>query len=68
MDKLTLKVPEMSCGHCVTAVSGAVEQVPGVRDVQVDLGAKRVEVAGEGLEPAAVAAAVREAGYEPEEA
>lgn len=66
MNKLTLKVPEMSCGHCVASVSGAVERVPGVSDVKVDLEAKRVEVAGEGLEPTAVAAAVREAGYEPE--
>lgn len=67
MNKLTLRVPDMSCGHCVASVSGAVERVPGVSDVQVDLEAKRVEVAGEGLEPAAVAAAVREAGYEPEQ-
>ncbi|HEX6151957.1 MAG TPA: heavy-metal-associated domain-containing protein [Solirubrobacterales bacterium] len=67
MEKLTLKVPDMSCGHCVASISDAVGGVPGVSDLQVDLGSKRVEVAGEGLEPAAVAAAVREAGYEPEE-
>jgi copper chaperone len=67
MNTLTLKVPDMSCGHCVTSVSEALVAVPGVGDVQVDLEAKRVEVAGEGLEPTAVAAAVREAGYEPEE-
>lgn len=67
MNKLTLNVPEMSCGHCVSAVSGAVGQVAGVSDVRVDLGGKRVEVTGEGLEPKAVAAAVRKAGYEPEE-
>lgn len=68
MEKLTLKVPDMSCGHCVAAVSGAVEQVPGVSDVQVDLETKRVEVVGEGLEQIPIAAAVREAGYEPEAA
>lgn len=66
MSKLTLKVPDMSCGHCVASVSGAVERVPGVEGVEVDLEGKRVEVAGEGLDPALVAAAVREAGYEPE--
>jgi copper chaperone len=66
MEKLTLKVPEMSCGHCAGAVSAAVGGVAGVGDVQVDLESKRVEVAGEGLEPSAIAAAVREAGYEPE--
>ena len=65
MDKLTLKVPDMSCGHCVASISGAVGGVPGVRDLQVDLEAKRVEVAGQRLEQDAIVAAVREAGYEP---
>ena len=65
MERLTLNVPDMSCGHCVSAVSGAVGQLPGVSDVQVDLEEKRVEVAGQGLEQDAIAAAVREAGYEP---
>lgn len=67
MKTLTVNVPEMSCGHCVSAVSGAVGQVPGVSDIRVDLESKRVEVAGEGVEPTAIAAAVRGAGYEPEE-
>jgi copper chaperone CopZ len=66
MQTLTLKVPEMSCGHCVASVSGAVERVTGVRSVRVDLETKQVQVAGENLEQGAVAAAVREAGYEPE--
>jgi copper ion binding protein len=65
MEKLTLKVPDMSCGHCVSAVSGAVGKLPGVSDVEVDLEAKRVEVAGQRLEQGAIVAAVREAGYEP---
>lgn len=65
---LTLQVPDMSCGHCVQAVSDAVGQVAGVSDVKVDLDAKRVEVEGEGVEPALVTEAIREAGYEPEQA
>lgn len=66
MSRLTLKVPDMSCGHCVASISASVGKVPGVQGVDVDLGTKRVEVAGEGLDPAAVAVAVRDAGYEPE--
>ena len=65
---LTLRVPDMSCGHCVQAVSDAVGKVAGVSDVKVDLDAKRVEVEGEGVELAPVAEAIREAGYEPEQA
>jgi copper chaperone CopZ len=26
MNKLTLNVPEMSCGHCVSVVAGAVRE------------------------------------------
>ena len=63
---LTLRVPDMSCGHCVEAVSDAVGQVAGVSDVKVDLDTKRVEVEGEGVELAPVSEAIREAGYEPE--
>ena len=67
MTNLTLRVPDMSCGHCVASVSDAVRQVEGVADVSVDLEAKRVDVEGEGLELAPVAQAIRDAGYEPEQ-
>ncbi len=65
---LTVRVPDMSCGHCVQAVSDAVGQVAGVSDVKVGLDTKRVEVEGEGVELAPVTEAIREAGYEPEQA
>lgn len=67
MTNLTLRVPDMSCGHCVASVSDAVGRVEGVSDVSVDLEAKRVDVEGEGLELAPVAQAIRDAGYEPEQ-
>ncbi len=68
MSRLTLKVPDMSCGHCVSSISGTLEQVPGVSDVQVDLERKLVEVEGDGLDMVPVEQAIREAGYEPEPA
>lgn len=57
----------MSCSHCVASISNAVGGVAGVRDVNIDLDAKRVEVEGDGLDPAPVAQAIRDAGYEPEQ-
>ena len=57
-------VPGMHCGHCVAAVEEEVSAVPGVESVTVDLESKRVEVAGEALEDAAIRAAIEEAGYE----
>jgi copper chaperone len=61
---LTLTVPGMSCGHCEAAVKGEVTKVAGVTDVQVDLGTKIVTVLGDGIDRAAVVAAIDEAGYE----
>jgi len=66
-DRLTLEVPDMSCGHCVSAVSTAVGEVAGVSNVDVDLATKRVEVEGEGLEASVIAEAIRGSGYEPEQ-
>jgi len=51
----------------VASISNAVGGVAGVRDVNIDLDAKRVEVEGDGLDPAPVAQAIRDAGYEPEQ-
>lgn len=66
MSRLTLRVPDMSCGHCVSAISDAVGGLPGVTEVDVDLESKLVEVDGDGVDVAPVEAAIREAGYEPE--
>lgn len=57
-------VPGMHCGHCQAAVTEELEGVPGVESVQVDLDSKLVTVSGEGLDDAALRAAIGEAGYE----
>jgi copper ion binding protein len=55
----------MTCGHCVSAVTSEVSALPGVSQVHVDLDAATVTVESEQpLDPAAVAAAIDEAGYE----
>jgi copper chaperone len=66
MDRDTVEyaVEGMTCAHCTAAVAEEVGAVPGVRDVQVDLASGALRVRGEGVDPAAVAAAVAEAGYE----
>ncbi|HET6548479.1 MAG TPA: cation transporter [Solirubrobacter sp.] len=61
---LTYRVDGMSCEHCRVAVTGEVGQVAGVRAVDVDLEAKLVRVEGDGVDPAAVVAAIDEAGYD----
>jgi copper chaperone len=56
-------VEGMTCGHCVSAVTGEVTKIAGVSQATVDLGAKTVTVTAQALDDAAVRAAVAEAGY-----
>jgi copper chaperone len=64
MEELTYSVPGVSCAHCRAAITEEVETVAGVREVEVDLEAKRVRVLGEGVDQASVRRAIEEAGYE----
>jgi copper chaperone CopZ len=63
MSEITYTVPDMSCGHCRSAVSSELAQVAGVDSVDVDLDTKLVTVRGRGLDDAALRAAIEEAGY-----
>ena len=57
-------VTGMTCAHCVAAVRDEVAGVDGVTAVDVDLGSGTVTVESDRpVDPAAVAAAVEEAGY-----
>ncbi|GIF12205.1 heavy-metal-associated domain-containing protein [Actinoplanes teichomyceticus] len=61
----TYTVKGMTCSHCVNAVTEELSALPGVADVQVDLGSGGVTVTSEEpLADDAVRAAVDEAGYE----
>ncbi|KAB2334827.1 copper chaperone CopZ [Cytobacillus depressus] len=44
MEKVTLNVTGMSCGHCVKAVEGSVGELAGVESVKVDLKNGTVDV------------------------
>lgn len=56
----------MSCPHCQAAVSKSISAVPGVTGVEVNLTTGRATVEGE-PDDAAVAAAVRAAGFDIEQ-
>lgn len=65
MAKQTYQVSGMTCDHCVRAVKDELGRLDGVSDVDVELASGRVTVtSASGLDPAAVKAAVDEAGYE----
>ncbi|WP_050613762.1 copper chaperone CopZ [Bacillus testis] len=44
MEKTTLAVKGMSCGHCVKAVEGSVGELNGVKNVAVHLKEGKVDV------------------------
>jgi len=62
----SFQVTGMTCGHCASAVTEEIKQLPGVSDVAVDLvaaGTSTVRVTGtEPLDDALVAIALEEAG------
>jgi copper chaperone CopZ len=58
----TYSVPEVSCEHCVSAITTEVSPVDGVQSVDVDLEAKTVTVVGG--DDGSIVAAIDEAGYD----
>jgi copper chaperone CopZ len=60
---LTFDVPEISCGHCKSAIESEVAGVPGVARVEVDIEGRTVRVEGS-ADAGAVVAAIEEAGYD----
>ncbi len=65
-ESIDLDVGGLHCGSCVGRVERAIRAVPGVHDVAVNLATGRAHVAftpGQ-ADPAAVAAAIGQAGYE----
>jgi uncharacterized membrane protein YraQ (UPF0718 family)/copper chaperone CopZ len=63
MQTIALNVDGMNCSHCSASVERALREQPGVRDVVVSLDESRATVTGEGLDAAALAAAVTALGY-----
>ena len=65
MTEATYSVSGMTCDHCVRAVEAEVGKLAGIASVSVDLAAGRVTLrSDEPVDPAAVRAAIEEAGFE----
>ncbi|MFN5803434.1 MAG: heavy-metal-associated domain-containing protein [Burkholderiales bacterium] len=60
--KTQWKVSGMSCGHCVRAITQAIQALDPQAQVQVSLSEASVTVESS-LTQAAIAAAIEEAGY-----
>lgn len=62
MTTRTFSVPDVSCDHCIRAITDEVGALDGVESVEVDIDAKTVTVVGGELDP--IVAAIDEAGYD----
>ena len=62
MTTRTFSVPDISCDHCVQAITREVSPLEGVTELSIDLDAKTVSVAGG--DDAAIIAAIDEAGFD----
>ncbi|MCP3987870.1 MAG: heavy-metal-associated domain-containing protein [Actinomycetia bacterium] len=58
----TYNVPDISCDHCVAAITEGVKPIAGVERIEVDLESKTVSVVGG--DDASIIAAIDEAGYD----
>jgi copper chaperone len=63
MTSQDFEVKTMSCGHCVRAVTQAIQEIDPGAGVEIDLATGKVSVASERSRKE-LAQAIREAGYE----
>jgi copper ion binding protein len=62
---MEITVKGMTCGHCVAAVTKALEELPGVSQVQVDLASGRVNFTSDVPIPQEeLSQVIKKAGYE----
>jgi copper chaperone len=62
---IAFEVKDMSCGHCVGAITRALQAVDADAHVQIDLATHRVQVESGAADAQALAEAISEAGYNP---
>ncbi len=65
MTERTYTVPDVSCEHCVSAITKELTQISGVQNVNVDLETKKVTVvADESVEDQKIREGIDEAGFD----
>ena len=61
------RIDDMTCSHCASSITKAVQSLDRSAKVEIDLAAKRVRVES-AVGPAKLVAAIRGAGFTPAEA
>ena len=63
----TIKVSGMSCKHCVSAVTKALEELEGLEKVVVDLTTNEVSFVNNGVKREKIRFAISQIGFDPGE-
>ncbi|MCF8034987.1 MAG: heavy-metal-associated domain-containing protein [Desulfarculaceae bacterium] len=66
MESKTVKIPDMSCGHCLATIKREAGEIAGVSSVEGDVESKDVTIAWDA--PASwdqIEAQLKDAGYPP---
>jgi copper chaperone CopZ len=58
-------VQDMTCGHCEATIRKAVAGLDPAAQVRVDLASRTIEVGANAIDPKALEAVIRAAGYTP---
>ncbi|MGI9089671.1 MAG: heavy-metal-associated domain-containing protein [Gemmatimonadaceae bacterium] len=64
MERLTLNISGMTCGHCVGRVTTALKSVDGVKVENVNVGSATVSYDPAATSPTKITDAVENVGYE----
>lgn len=66
MTSEVINVPEITCGHCKSAIEGALQPLDGVQEATVDIAGANVSVSydPDTVSRDALVAAIEEQGYE----
>ena len=62
---ISFQVNDMSCSHCVGAITQALQDVDAAARVHIDLAAHRVDIEPGAAGAATLGAAIQAAGYTP---
>lgn len=65
---ITFQVNDMTCGHCASTITKAIQATDKDAKTHIDLATHRVQIQPNAADAQELAEAIREAGYTPEPA
>ena len=63
MEELKLRVSNVKCGGCASAIRDGLSSLPGIEAIEVDITSGTVHISGTGLDTTAIHTKLGELGY-----